>query len=316
MATVSPTRRMLPDRLTLLAFAGVVFIAGANIVAVRFANGDMEPFFGAGFRFAIAGLLLLAVAAFRKASIPTRQELIGTVLYGLLAFGGAMALGYWALVRLPAAVGGVIIASGPVLTLFLARLHRLEPFRWRGLVGGLLTVAGIAVLVGGSLEGSGPVGSALAMLGGALCLAEAGVVVKRFPLCHPMVSNGLAMAIGAALLLGVSLAANETWSLPTRPTVWFALGFVVLIGSVALFAMYLHVLNGWTASGASYQFVLIPFVAALLGAVLLDESISAGFVLGGLIVLAGVYVGALSSGKTPIPSTPEHEAHAQRCSTT
>jgi drug/metabolite transporter (DMT)-like permease len=313
---VTNLRVELPDRLTLLAFGGAVVIAGANIVAVRFTIDDVAPFFGAGFRFGIAGLMLLVVAAFRKVPVPRGRELVGTVLYGLLAFGGAMALGYWALQELPAAVGGVVIASVPVLTLFLARIQGLEPFRWRGLFGGLLTMVGIWVLVSGSGTGAVPLGSAFAMLGGAVCLAEAGIVAKKFPPCHPMVFNGLAMAAGASVLLGASQLAGESWSLPTDSAVWLALAYMVLLGSIALFALYLFVLEGWSASAASYQFVLIPFVTALLGAWLLGEAVDERFAVGGLIVLAGVYVGALTSRKVLVPSHPHQEAHAQRCSTT
>ena len=104
--------------------------------------------------------------------------------------------------------------------------------------------------------------------------------------------------------------------LPADGDVWLAMGYMVLLGSVALFALYLFVLKGWTASGASYQFVLIPFVTALLGSWLLDEAVDERFIFGGLIVVVGVYVGALSSGRVPLPSHPHLEAHAQRCSTT
>ena len=92
--------------------------------------------------------------------------------------------------------------------------------------------------------------------------------------------------------------------------------FMVLIGSIGLFELYLFVLKGWTASGASYQFVLIPFAAALLGSWILDEAITAMFVAGGLIVAVGVYVGALSSTRMPSSTTPHQEAQALRCTTT
>jgi drug/metabolite transporter (DMT)-like permease len=309
-------RPVRPDLLTMLAFAGVVLIAGANLVAVRFTSDEIPPFFGAGTRFGAAGLGLLAVATLRRVPTPHRQELTGTVLYGLLTFGGAMGLGYWALRELPAGVAGVIVASVPVLTLFLARMHGLERFRWRGLIGGLLTIAGILVLLSGSETASVPTGSVLTMLGAALCMAEAGVVVKLFPPCHPIVSNGLAMTIGGAVLLAVSLISGEDWLLPKSQSVWLALVFMVLIGSIGLFELYLFVLKGWTASGASYQFVLIPFAAALLGSWILDEAITAMFVAGGLIVAVGVYVGALSSTRMPSSTTPHQEAQALRCTTT
>jgi drug/metabolite transporter (DMT)-like permease len=53
------------------------------------------------------------------------------------------------------------------------------------------------------------------------------------------------------------------------------------------------VLRYWAASRAAYAFVLIPFVTVVLSAWLDDEPLRAGLLLGGLLVLAGVYVGAL-----------------------
>lgn len=315
MATVA-TSREGPSGLTLLAFAGIVLIAGANLVAVRFTTPEIPPLFGAGLRFGVAGVALLMVAGVMRVPLPRGRELLGTLLYGLFAFTGAMAFGYLALRDLPAGVGGLIIATVPVITLFLAWLQHQEPFRVRSLFGALLTVVGIIVLLAGSGAGTFPIGSGLLMVIGAVCLAEAGIVVKRFPPSHPMISNGLAMSSGAVILLLLSPLAGEQWALPDEAAVWWALIFMVIVGSVGLFALYLFVLKGWTASGASYQFVLMPFVAAFLASWLLDEGISGGFVIGGLIVLAGVYVGALSSGSLPLPGTHHQEALAQRCSTT
>jgi drug/metabolite transporter (DMT)-like permease len=65
-----------------------------------------------------------------------------------------------------------------------------------------------------------------------------------------------------------------------------------VIGSVG-FLLYLVVLRYWAASRASYGFVIMPFVTVPLSAWLDSEPVGVGLVLGGLLVLAGVYVGAL-----------------------
>lgn len=304
------------NSLTLLAFGGAVVISGGNFIAVKYTSGQLPPFFGAGFRFGMAGLLLLGIATFANVPKPSRDELVGTFLYGLLGFGGAMALGYWGLQELPAAVGSVIVATVPVITLFLARVQGLEPFRWRGLLGGLLTIAGIAFLVAGGGATAVPFGSALAMFGAAMCMAEAAIVVKKLPPCHPIAFNGLAMLVGSVVLMALSLSSAETWALPTGADVWLALAFMVLAGSMGLFGLYLFVLRGWSASTASYQFVLIPVVSALLAWWLLDEPLGGGFAIGASAVLLGVYVGALSSGRVPVPASREQEAYAQRCAST
>ena len=60
----------------------------------------------------------------------------------------------------------------------------------------------------------------------------------------------------------------------------------------------------------------MPLVAALAASVLLDEPIGVGLLIGGAIVLAGVYVGALASQPVPVAAEPDQEALAFSCSTT
>ncbi|HEX2149313.1 MAG TPA: EamA family transporter, partial [Actinomycetota bacterium] len=96
------TRR--PDLLTLAGFAAVVLLAGSNLVVVRLSNRGLPPFFGGGIRFLAASVLLFGWVAVRKLRLPTRRELPGTLLFGLLAFAGFFAFGYWALVYLPAGI--------------------------------------------------------------------------------------------------------------------------------------------------------------------------------------------------------------------
>src|SRR5688572_103993 len=130
----------MPDRATLVAFGAFVFIGGFNFVAVRFSNRELEPMFGAGVRFTTAAVILLAVVALRRLPMARGRALWAAVLYGLLNFTAAYGLAYWALTTLPAGIGAVVFASTPLFTVFLAPLHRIEPFRVRGLVGSLITL--------------------------------------------------------------------------------------------------------------------------------------------------------------------------------
>lgn len=288
-------RSGFPDRLTLAAFAATVVLGGFNFVAVRFTVRELPPFFGAATRFAAAGLLLVAFMAVRRVPLPRGRALAGTLAYGGLNFG-AYALAYWAMIRLSAGVAGVIMASVPLLTLAFAVAHGVERFRPRALAGALLAVAGIAVLLGAPSAAGVAVPSLLAMIGAAACAAEAGVVLKQFPPSHPVGTNAVAMSTGAGLLLALSAASRETWVLPSSFATWTALIYLVLLGSVGLFGLYLFQLRRWTASGVSFQFVIFPVVASLAAAPVAGEPITAAVVLGGGIILGGVYVGALSGG--------------------
>jgi drug/metabolite transporter (DMT)-like permease len=297
---------MAPGRVALAAFIVGSILAGGNGVSVRFSNRELAPMWGAGLRFALAAALLLAVVAVMRLPLPRGRALAGAVLYGLFNFGGAFALAYYALVRLHAGFGQTVLALVPLLTLLLAVAQRQERLRAAAVVGSVLALAGIAVMSGPSLGERVPVLSLLAALGSAACFAEAAVLVRWFPQLPPVTMNAVGMTAGAVLLVGGAVIGGDPLVLPQRPVTWVALGYVVLVGSVIVFVLYLVVLRYWTASRASYTFVLIPVVTVLLSAWLLDEPVGLELVLGGLLVLGGVYVGALRRARvTPAPTETE-----------
>jgi drug/metabolite transporter (DMT)-like permease len=95
------------------------------------------------------------------------------------------------------------------------------------------------------------------------------------------------------LLLAGSLLARETFEVPQQGETWLALAYLVPVGSVLVFVLYLVVLRYWEASRAAYEFVLIPVVTVVLSAWLDNEPLGLGLLIGGPLVLLGVYVGAL-----------------------
>ncbi len=117
--------------------------------------------------------------------------------------------------------------------------------------------------------------------------------MKSAPALQPAVMNTIAMGFGAAILLVLSLILDERHALPRLATTWKALGYLVTAGSLGVFALYLVVLRRWTASRASYQLVLIPLVTVVASAWLQDERITWWFAAGSVLVVAGVYLGAL-----------------------
>lgn len=220
---------------------------------------------------------------------------MGVGLYGTLAFGGAFALGFWGLVRIEAALAMVLLSLVPLITLFLAAAHGLERFTWRGLIGALAAVIGFIVIFGLDDRSENPVSmvGVIAVLGAALAISEAGVIIKSFPKVHPAVENGLAMLIGTVLLLALSVSFGETWAMPAEPETTAALAYLIVGGSIIVFALFLFILSRWTVSAASYQFVLTPFITFPAAAWLLGERLTLPMLLGAVGVVAGVYIGAI-----------------------
>jgi drug/metabolite transporter (DMT)-like permease len=288
-------------RLTLAAFIGVVLFCGANFVAVRFSNHELAPLWGASIRFGGASLVLFAAAWLGHFQLPRGRALLGALIFGVLAFGGSYALVYVAMVRVPAGLASVLMASCPLFTFLLALLQRQETFRWRELFGGMIAVAGIAVMFAGHISAAVPLASLLLQLLGAMVFAEAGIIVKEFPRGHPIGTNAVAMGIGTVILLSISLATREAHVIPRRPATWAAVAYLILLGSCAVYVLYLFVLKRWSASATAYQFVLSPLVAVSLGAWLSHEPVTRPIIIGGALVLGGVYIGAVVPHRTGHP---------------
>jgi drug/metabolite transporter (DMT)-like permease len=288
-----------PGGFTLAAFGLAVVLGGANFLAVRFSNRELAPFWGAGLRFALAALLFVALATALRLTWPRGAQLRLTMLYGVLAF----AMSY-ALVRVTAGVATIVLAVVPLVTVLLAALHGLERFRLRGGVGAVLALAGIAWMIIGPQPVHVPLPALVAMIGAALCIGESIIVSKRLSANHPAMTNAVGMSTGATLLLVLSAATGEPWVLPRQPEVLAAVGYLVTLGSVGLFLLVLEVVKRWTASATSYLFVLFPVATLALGAALADEPVTLQAVTGAVLVMAGVWFGALSPGARRVPTPP------------
>jgi drug/metabolite transporter (DMT)-like permease len=282
-----------PDWLTLLTFGLTVLLGGNNAVAVRFSNEELPPFFGAAVRFGLASLILFVLVLILRLPIPRGRSLWGALIFGVLAGGLSYALLYWSLLHIQAGLTMVILALVPLLTFILAFAQRQEAFRWEALIGSLLAVGGIGIIFWNQLSANIPLLPMLAVVIAAACFAEATVLIKSFPQAHPITTNALALSTGAVLLFIFSVIARESPVLPTLTTTWAALIYLIILGSVVTFGLSLFVIRRWTASSSSYQFVLFPIVTIVVGAWLADESVSAAFLFGGLLVLAGVTIGGI-----------------------
>ena len=293
-----------PDALTLVAFATLVILAGGNAVGIKIVGDDLDAFWAAGLRFAAAGLIFASLMVVRRVAVPRGRALLGAVLYGLLGFGAAFGIAFVAIPMTGAGAGQLLLGMVPLLTLVLVPFHGLETFRPRAVIGSLVALVGVAVLAADRIAlDIPPEGIALAFVS-ALLLAEAGVVAKITPDAHPIATNAVGMLAGVALLFPVSLLIGEQWVLPAEVDTWAAAAYLVLAGSVAVFWLFIFVVRRWTASAVSFQFLLIPLATIPFSAVLTGEVVTPLMLVGGAVVLLGVYIGVFAPTvrRRPSPS--------------
>jgi drug/metabolite transporter (DMT)-like permease len=299
---------MRPDRVTLVAFVGFVLIAGAVSVAIRLGSFELPPFWAATLRYAMAVAIFAGLAIALHIPFPRGANLVGAVLFSL-TFVLSTALLYVGVSGSSASMGALAFAATPLATLAIAALIGLERFTLRGGAGALLAAAGIVVVVGDQVGAAVPVPFLLALGGAMLFSATTAVVIKRVPPGHPITANAVGGVFVLPILVALSLLAHESWELPSRHETWVALGFLVLFGTVLLFPLALFIIGRWTASGYAYTNLFKPLAGVALAAIILGEPIRLTFLLGGALVLVGVWIGAFSgrSADAPAPVTREAE---------
>jgi len=285
------------ERVTLVAFLITVLIAGFNPLGVRFTVLELPPFWGAVIRFVPAALILAGIALARRLPLPRGRNLLGAVLYGLVSFGAGYFFLNQGLQKVQAGTASTIMALAPLFTLLFAAAQRLERFRWRSIVGALLALVGVAVVYEGRGANGAPLTYMLAMAAGAACLAEGGLLIKRYPNSDPITTNMVGMAVGSLVLFGASLLFHEKQVLPRLPATWAALAYLIVFGSCTIFVLNIYVLKRWPASLVSYSFVIMPFISIAASAWLAHEKFTPAVFIGAALVAFGVYFGAVRNSR-------------------
>ena len=165
---------------------------------------------------------MLTVMVVSGHRFPVGRALLGSALYGLLAFGGAFGFFFYALVELEAGFGQILPGGRPTGDSSpCCDIQRLERLRRSSVLGALLAMTGVVVMSGLTLEGPVPMFSILAV-GSAVCFAASRYHGETVPSSPPHVVNAVGMSVGAIFLaFSLSLSGNDV-KLPQQANTWWA----------------------------------------------------------------------------------------------
>jgi len=279
-------------------FVLLLAIWGSTWLVVKEGYGGLGPFNAASIRFLIAGTLSALLVPIMGVRWPQKKEWRLVLWVGATLFAACFGLTYWGEQSLDSGVTAVLFSVVPILTAVGAHLYvPAEPLTARKLSGALAAMLGVAVLFGHSLR----LNSSLAMpmltiLAGAIFAALGSLATKKHGCTlHPAALNGPSMLVGGVLLAGMSLAVGDGYRLPTAGATWGAIVYLAIAGSVVAFLIYFWLLKKWSATSASFVFLLTPALALLLGVLVRHEHPTGWSALGVVLILAGVLL-AVSKG--------------------
>ena len=295
-AWTAPAASTRAYRLAELGVLATVLIWSANFVLVKGAIGVLAPLTFTGARFAVAALTLLAILRWRQGGIsPPSGQLRGLLLLGLLGFGGYQVLWTVGLTGISAGDSALIVAASPVLTVMLAGAVGVERLSAPKVAGALIAFTGVSIVIGTGTEltiGSSFMGDLLT-LGAAFVWAVYTIGGTRMlRRVDPLQATTWTVIGGLPILIPLAIADGTAhgWAGVGQPEVLLA---ILISGSLAAGISNVFVFNAIRYVGparATTMQLLVPAGAVLLGALLLHEPVGIWQLIGGGVIVSGVWL--------------------------
>jgi drug/metabolite transporter (DMT)-like permease len=226
-----------------------------------------------------------------------RADLLPILGLGAIGFGIYQILWATALKSIPAGTSAFLIAATPVATVFLAVVAGSDVMTRAKLVGGLVSLGGVAIVVAGgvglALDASLP--GDLLTLAAAVCWAVyvsfGAPVLQRH---SPLRTTAWAMLGGSLLLAipGIFEAGSASWS-AVQPGAWAGLLYSSLIPAGLCNVLVFHAIRLLGPTRITALQFLVPFIAVVMAAVALAEPITAPQLVGGGVIVLGVAISRL-----------------------
>lgn len=282
----------------LLPFAFVTLIWGSTWIVIRDQLGIVPPSWSVSYRFAIAGIAMLAWALIRRDSL--RLDARGW----LFACGLALAqfclnfnFVYRAEMYITSGLVAVVFAILLVPNAILARIFLGQRMGWQLLVGSVIAVTGIALLfVHEAREGTASTAAVLTGIGitllGVLSASAANIMQgtetsKRYP---------MASMLGISMLLGALGNAGWAWATVGAPVIEMRLGYIAgllylgIAASAVAFFLYFNVIRVIGPAKAAYSGVIVPVIAMIFSTIFEGYRWSPLALGGGVLAMIGLVI--------------------------
>ena len=295
----------VPARHRLLA-ALVAVIWGLNFLAIHASLAQFPPFFLVALRFA-----LIAVPTVLFVPRP-RVRLRWLIGYGL-GFGVAQfTLLYWGMAAgMPTGLASLVLQASAPFTLALGAVllrERVRPAQWAGIA---IAVAGM-LLVGASRAQVSVFWPFVLVLAGGLGWAFGNLASRQAKPDNPLHLTLWMSVVVPVPMLALSLLVEGPQQIATALTTsfssaalpaWAGLAYTCVIGTAVGSGIWTWLLARHPAGVVAPFSLLVPVVGLLTAAVVLGEIPTSLDLIGALVVVAGVLIGARSPRGTARPGS-------------
>lgn len=248
-------------------------------------------------RHVIAASVVLLVVVWRRIPFPRGRDLLAACVLGLLGHAGAIPVEYFGTRLTTASNVSVLIATEAAQCVILSAVLLGEKISRRKVLALCLSLGGAGLVLWKdvrhvSLLGPGTVQGDLLILSAAVLYALYTINAKRLVArCHPYSVFAVACLFASGLLLvwaAPELNEHPPWTYSLRLWWWI---FYLAVPCLAIpVILYYGILRHLSAGVVGSSLFLQPLLGVVCAAVFLGERIEGLLVVGGFVILLGLYV--------------------------
>ena len=284
------TRRGWLLFITLGVFWGVPYLF------IRIAVTELDPVVVAGGRTALGALLLLPFALRAKALRPVLAQWRWLLVYTAIEIVVPWVLLGHAEIRLNSSTTGLLIAMVPIVAAIILTVTGQDHLGPRRIAGLLLGLVGVGLLVGLDIRFDDLI-AVLQVMGVVIGYAVGPIIISR-KLAHLPSIGVITSSLIVAAIVYLPFA---IWLRPATVSA-AAVGSVVVLAVVCTAGAFM-VMFALIAEAGPARMTLItyvnPAIAVLLGALVLNEPITLGLLLGFPLIILGSILGTWRNATPP-----------------
>lgn len=277
-----------------LLYATVVVAWGFAWIGIHFQVGVVSPDVSIVWRFLLAGLVMIAIAAWRGDNLRYPLKLHARfALLGLLLFSLNFLFFYIAAETLPSGLLSIVFSLASFINVWLAAIFLRTPVDPRVVAGGLLGAVGMAAMFYPQFAGAdfkqGTLVALLFCVAGTLAFCFGNIVSARLhrEKIPVFAASGYAMLYGSAAMAIYAALRGHAFIIEWSLHYLVGMLYLALFASVVAFACYLTLLGRIGADRAAYVTVLGPVVALAVSTFVENFQWSIPIALGLAAVIAG-----------------------------
>lgn len=285
-----------------IAFTNIYVIWGITFLAISFGLKGFPPFILSGFRFFIAGILILGYLLIKGEKADTLTNWKKNGITGFLILTGGTGLVAWGEQYVTASEAAIAIATGPFWFIAIDKKNWKYYFSDKFIpIGLVIGFIGLILFLNGSIhsEASHVSASGSLRITAFIVLALSSVAwvlgslySKKNPADHSTFMNIAQQLIVAGIASFVIAAFRNEWtgfSLTEIPlSAWSGLLFLVFFGSIIAYLSYIWLLSVKPAALVSTHTYINPIVTVIAGWIIANQTINGNQLYGLSIILAGV----------------------------